>query len=158
VKRTQLAKKGTSDTTIIKQDIQDTARAIVILRDGGCLLRGIRHCGGTLGQAVLQADHLITRGNSATYADTRLIVCLCRSCHGWKSLGSNLRKKEYDELVRSILPPDRVELWDRCERDSWRPKRTDLYDWRIALVVLGQELASFYEHPAYHDVIDYVFG
>jgi hypothetical protein len=31
-----------------------------------------------------QADHLTTRANSATYADTRLIVCACKGAHGWK--------------------------------------------------------------------------
>jgi hypothetical protein len=49
-----------------------------------CILRNIRHCGGepgftfledgVIGKVVLQADHLITRANSATYADSRLVV------------------------------------------------------------------------------------
>jgi len=55
---------------------------------------------------------------------------------GWKSLGSNLRKKQYDEIVRQLLPKDRAELWDRCERDSWRPVRTTAYDWTLAEVAL----------------------
>jgi hypothetical protein len=93
VKRTPLAQQGTSDTALIKDDIQHWAREIVILRDGDCILKKYRHCD----DPVKQADHLITRANSATYADTRLIVCLCRSCHGWK----HWHKEEYDALVKN---------------------------------------------------------
>ena len=34
------------------------------------------------GQLILQADHVITRANSATYAETHLIVCVCKGHHG----------------------------------------------------------------------------
>ncbi len=119
-------------------------RDIVIARDGGCILRDIRRCNGLRGitGVVLQADHLITRSNSATFADTRLIVCVCRNCHAWKSLGNNRRKAEYDALVKTILPADRVLLWERCEADSWRPVRTGAYDWKIAIAALKQELSA----------------
>jgi hypothetical protein len=80
----------------VKQRIQDLVRDIVIKREGGCIFRGdvpnpegwtIPTCNGFAkdGHLILQADHLITRANSATYADTRLIVCLCKGHHGWKS-------------------------------------------------------------------------
>jgi hypothetical protein len=118
----------------------------VIARDGGCLLRdlhydGIPECNdyANNGQLVLQADHLVPRNNSATFADTRLIVWVCKGHHAWKSLGSNARKKEYDELVRTIVSPERVKLWDECERDSWRPVRTTTYDWKLQLAALKQE-------------------
>lgn len=139
MKRTPLARKSKSETTKIKDDIQAYARAIVIARDGGCILRRYRFCGDN----VLQADHLITRANSATYADTRLIVCVCRSCHAWKSLGSNRNKAQYDDLVKRIISPERVSLWERCERDSWRPVRTGLYDWKLQLAALKQEHAAY---------------
>ena len=131
-----------ADTAEIKDRIQALLRAIVIARDGGCILRDVRHCNGlpNIPGVVLQADHLITRTNSATFADTRLVVCVCRPCHGWKSLGGNQRKAQYDALVRTLLPPDRVALWDRCEQDSWRPHRTFMSDWRLAEVVLKGEL------------------
>ena len=81
-RRTPLKVKGTSETADIKQEIQDTAWAIVKLRDGGCILRGkFGHvCSGWRkdGGLIYQADHLIERSNSATYADTRLIVCVCK--------------------------------------------------------------------------------
>jgi len=140
--KTRIRVAGHSDTAEIKERIQALLRAIVIARDGGCILRNVRHCNGLPGipGIVLQADHLITRANSATFADTRLLVCVCRSCHAWKSLGGNQRKAEYDALVRTILPPDRVALWDRCEQDSWRPHRTFMSDWRLAEVALAREL------------------
>jgi hypothetical protein len=123
---TPLRSKGISIVATIKDSIQAWLRAIVIKRDGGCILRNVRYCNGLpdIPGVVLQADHLVTRSNSATFADSRLVVCLCRPCHAWKSLGGNQRKAQYDALVRTLLPADRVELWDRCEKDSWRPVRT----------------------------------
>jgi hypothetical protein len=50
---------------------------------------------------IHQADHLITRANSATYADTRLIVCACKGHHGWKKW----HQKEYEALVRTLISP-----------------------------------------------------
>jgi hypothetical protein len=145
--------EGKSDTAIVKREIQGVLRQIVIARDGGCILRNVRQCGGEAGYTfleggvigkvkglVLQADHLITRANSATYADSRLVVCLCRRCHAWKSLGGNRNKAQYDALVKTLLPPERVKLWEACEGDSWRPHRTSSYDWKLALAALKQEL------------------
>jgi hypothetical protein len=152
-RHTKLRVEGHTETAEVKREIQDVARDIVIIRDGGCILRAqfrlmamgvIPSCGGYRkdGQLILQADHLITRGNSATYADTRLIVCVCAAHHGWKSLGGNARKKKYDELVRTLITPERVALWDRCEQDSWRPKRTYALDWKLQLAALKQELSK----------------
>jgi hypothetical protein len=153
-RRTKLRVVGHSNTADIKQEIQDVCRASVIIRDGGCILRNqyawmaegiIPSCGGYApksGHLILQADHLITRGNSATYADTRLIVCICKGHHGWKSLGSNARKKQYDEIVRTIISPERAALWARCEQDSWRPHRTYAMDWKLQLAALKHELAT----------------
>ena len=81
---TSLKIQGNSETSLVKQRIQDLVRAIVIKRDGGCIFRhsyDVTGCNGfTLdGRLILQADHLITRANSATYADTRLIVRVQRS-------------------------------------------------------------------------------
>jgi len=91
------------------------------------------------GRLILQADHLITRANSATYADTRLIVCVCKGHHGWK----NWHKPEYDAVVRELIGGERAALWERCERDSWRPKRTSAYDWRLTIAALKQELRQW---------------
>jgi hypothetical protein len=88
---------------------------------------------------VLQADHLITRANSATFADTRLIVCLCRTCHGWKKWN----EKQYDSLVKTLISKERVELWDKCLKDSWRPIKTGVSDWQLHILALNQELKSY---------------
>jgi hypothetical protein len=139
MKRSPLRKQGKSETADLKRAIQATVREIVMIRDGGCILRNKRHCGAALGEKgyVFQADHLISRAHSATFADPRLIVCVCRNCHFWKSVGSNLRKGEYDALVRTILSRDRVALWDRAEQQSWKPAKMD---WKLELAVLRQEL------------------
>jgi hypothetical protein len=139
-----LATVGKSDTAEVKKRIQALLRQGVIARDGGCLLRNIRHCNGLPGVTgvVLQADHLITRANSATFGDMRLVVCLCKRCHSWKSLGDNLRKAQYDQLVRSLLPQDRVALWDKAEQDMWRPHPMRENDWRLVEVALAAELAA----------------
>jgi hypothetical protein len=41
--------------------------------------------------------------------------------------------------MKQILPADRVALWERCERDSWKPVRTGAYDWKLAVAALKQE-------------------
>lgn len=128
--------KGISTTSQLKEEIQAVLRSIVIVRDGGCILRKIRHCGQE--DVVYQADHLITRANNATYADSRLVVCVCRPCHFWKKY----HEAQYNNLVKSLLPKDRVELWERCEKDMWRPIKHGAWDWKLNLVVLYKELAS----------------
>lgn len=139
MKRTPLRRKSKSDVAVAKDNIQKLVRQIVIKRDGGCILRGVRRCGGEIGYVTLQADHLVTRANSATYDDTRLIVCLCVKCHGWK----HWHKEEYDDLVRTILSEARVALWDRAMKDSWRPVHHVTSDWQLSIVALKQELASY---------------
>lgn len=146
MKRTRLKVVGDNDTALKKQDIQDLVRDIVILRDGGCLFKNEKGhvCTGFAkdGHLILQADHLLSRGNSATFADTRLIVCVCKGIHGWKSVGSNLRKAEYDERIKKLLSPERVQLWEKCDQavkahQSYKP------DWSLAIVALKKELKDY---------------
>ncbi|HXA25104.1 MAG TPA: hypothetical protein VNW90_22690 [Acetobacteraceae bacterium] len=72
------------------------------------------HCNGFAkdGHLILQADHLITRAKPATYADARLLVCVCKGAHAWKSLRGNRNKAQYDALVKTNLSPERVILWE----------------------------------------------
>ena len=130
---------GKETTKELKQAIQDQLRAIVIKRDGGCVMRGrFGHtCSGFRkdGELILQADHLLSRSHSATYADERLVVCVCKGLHGWKSVGNNLRKAEYDRFIRNLLPPDRVDLWERAENEKWKVSKMD---WRLELLRLQQ--------------------
>lgn len=139
LKKSVLSKLGKSPTAATKREIQAVLRDIVIIRDKGCILRSKRLCGGEIGFCVLQADHLITRGNSATYGDSRLVVCVCKGCHAWKSCGNNLNKAEYDALVRTILSPERVALWDMAEADRHRPYKAD---WTLVLLALQRELET----------------
>lgn len=140
--KTRIKPVGTSDTAELKEEIQALLRQIVMIRDGGCVLRNFR-CGHEIGMegVVFQAEHLIERSNSATYADTRLVVCICKNCHGWKHFKKS-NHDEYDMLVKRVISPERVALWDRCERDSWRPVRTTAYDWKLSVAALKQELAK----------------
>src|SRR3990167_11032070 len=122
-RKTALKARGTSEASVLKEEIQTLLRQIVIARDKGCILQNIR----PYHTRVLQADHLITRANSATYADSRLVVCLCRSCHSWK----RWNKEQYDDLVKKILPKKIVKLWSECLKDSWKPKRTGTQYWKL---------------------------
>jgi hypothetical protein len=150
MRKTPLRRKGKSETTKLKDEIQSWLREIVMIRDGGCILSPyqgqvvagviVPKCNGyrpSDGALVLQADHLITRGNSATYSDERLVVCVCRGHHGWKSVGSNMRKAMYDKILKAILPKERVELWEVCEADT-SSHRMGAYDWKLAIAALKQ--------------------
>lgn len=144
LKRSKLRFKGVSDTAKTKERIQALVRSIVILRDGGCILRdvyGVPACNGYRkdGGMIYQADHLVSRGNSATFGDTRLIVCVCKGHHGWKSVGSNLRKAEYDAVVKKLLSPQRLALWELAEAERFKPQPQD---WALIEIALKQELST----------------
>lgn len=151
-KKSKLNKKSKSEVALLKDDIQAYLREIVILRDGGCILRHLQgkiyknihipYCNGYRkdGQLILQADHLNSRSHSETYADSRLAVCVCKGHHGWKSVADNLRKKEYDEIVKSLLPKERVKLWEECESRRFLSYKMGAYDWKLEIVNLKSEL------------------
>lgn len=145
LKRSTLRKISKDPVAETKRRIQALLRDICMARDSGCILAQVR-CNRRIGDAgvVWQADHLISRSNSATYGDPRLVVLICRDCHGWKSLGSNLRKAEYDRLVRSILPLERVKLWDMAELEAGRHKGVKV-DWTMTEIVLQAELDKLKE-------------
>lgn len=116
-----------------------------MIRDGGCIFKKEQGhiCTGFApksGHLVLQADHLLSRSNSATYADTRLIVCVCQGIHGWKSVGSNLRKAEYDKRVKQLLASEIVSLWERCETERFTSSRKGAYDWKLEIAALNKQL------------------
>ena len=138
LRRTKLRIKGISTTSQDKEEIQALLRSIVIVRDKGCVLRKLRHCSKELDlDAIYQADHLITRSNSATYADSRLVVCVCKGCHFWKKY----HEKEYDKLVKSILSKERIALWERCEEER-ASHRAHKMDWKLEKLNLYNELAK----------------
>jgi hypothetical protein len=148
-RRTPLRVKGISETSEVKQRIQDLVREIVIKRDRDCILGNyglqakhqISSCNGYAkdGHLILQADHLITRANSATYADTRLIVCVCRGHHHWKTFN----KERYDEMVRFLIGPERCALWDKMYDERYKPHRNFTHDWKIEEAYLKQQLKEY---------------
>ena len=133
-----MRKQAKNESAVLKREIQRLVREIVIKRDGTCILRHLRHCT----DPVIQADHLISRANSATYADIRLIVALCRSCHGGYK---KWHKEQYDALVKSILPRERVELWERMQLLSGRPTHMGISDWKAVIAELNQLLKTLTE-------------
>src|SRR5690242_1468878 len=97
IPRSPLRRKSKSEVVKLKDRIQALVRAIVIKRDGGCVLKGFK---GIPCHAVLQADHLISRGRNVGFADSRLIVCLCKAHHTAKTFDTT---HEYEwELRRRI--------------------------------------------------------
>jgi hypothetical protein len=68
-RRTPLRVRDHSETNDSKDNIQQLARQIVIIRDGGCILRNLLYRDFPQCGPVLQADHLVTRADSATYLE-----------------------------------------------------------------------------------------
>lgn len=148
MKRSRLRVAGVSDTAQDKKEIQRLVRLIVTHRDEGCILRNLRRCNVNAfvdedekvvaSSSYIQADHLVTRANSATFADTRLIVCVCNGCHMWKKY----HEKEYNQLVRTQLPNARKILWDKCE-EARQSHRTSKMDWKLEILNLRKELKTY---------------
>jgi hypothetical protein len=42
-------------------------------------------------------------------------------------------------VVRTLISPERVKLWDACERDSWKPNKGARFNWAVTLAALKQE-------------------
>ena len=130
---------GHSTTAQDKKEIQRLLREIVMLRDKKCILYGKR-CHHQIGVEgiVWQAEHLIERSNSETYADSRLVVLVCKNCHGWKHFKKS-NHDQYDEWVRESLSPERVKLWDECRKNLWKPCPQD---WKLHITLLNKELST----------------
>lgn len=138
-RKTAMRPKSTSDTALTKERIQALLRQIVIKRDGGCLLRNSPEttaCGGWRkdGQLILQAEHLHTRSNSASYSDSRLVICLCKNHHiFYKPRHSN----EYYETVKRLIGPTRTALLLMVEENRYKATKVD---WKLEELALQQEL------------------
>lgn len=135
----RLKARADNETNRIKDDIQAYLREIVILRDGGCVLRHYPEsgqCGSRPtknGHIILQAEHLHTRSHSASYADSRLVVCLCERHHiFWKPQHAD----EYYKLIRTIIGPERSALLDKIQAARFLPSKMN---WKLELAALKQE-------------------
>lgn len=141
--KTRLRVFGHSDTADIKERIQALLRAIVIARDGGCLLRNSPEtgaCGGYRkdGELIKQAEHLHTRASSSSFADTRLVICLCQRHHIFYKAQY---PDDYYRIVRQLIGPERSALLTRVQEDR-SPHRYFLSDWRMMEIVLQRELTA----------------
>lgn len=143
LRRTKLRLVGVSSTAELKKEIQATLREIVIKRDGGCFLRNYSkritpqysQCGGYRkdGELILQAEHLHTRSNAASFSDSRLVVCVCRNHHIYYKPQHSV---EYNELAREYIGEANAKLWDYVRQDRLSHK----LDLKVELMALKQEL------------------
>lgn len=141
MRKSSLNKESNTAKAIQKRDIQSKLRQGAILRDGGCILRHYSEAGicsdrRNDGELILQADHLITRGNSATYADLRNVVCLCRGHHiRFKKTHSFL----FWKLVERHIGPDRWKWFKLAEADKSRVNKPD---WQASILALDQDIKN----------------
>lgn len=146
LKRTVLKALSDSPVAELKRTIQAQLRELAIRRDGGCVLRhypealaGTKYeqCGPYKSKGiVLQAEHLVTRGNSISYGDMRNIVCLCQRHHKYfKEQHGRL----YWELIEKHIGPDRWAYIKRVEADK-RPYKFGVYEWTKVSLALKAEL------------------
>lgn len=146
MKRTRLKLVGSSDRSTTKKEIQALLREGVIKRDGGCVLRHFPEAGACSGwrndgELILQAEHMVTRSNSAGFADLRNVVCLCRHHHGhFKPQHS----EKYWELIRRHVGEM---IWAfkerlRLEESSHYARKVDL---KLELLALRAEVARIPE-------------
>lgn len=138
LKRTKLRVVGQSTAAELKRDIQALLREIVIIRDGGCILRhypGTGACGGYRkdGELILQAEHLHTRGNAGSYADHRLVVCLCKRHHIFYK---PQHADEYYTVVKEHIGPERTKLLEAVQVDH-KPHKMD---WKVEKLFLEGHL------------------
>ncbi len=141
MRKTPLAKQGKSEVALCKRRIQALLREIVVIRDGGCVLRHFTQagkCGGYRndGKLILQAEHLISRKRNISFADLRNVICLCKRHHGYfKPQNSRL----YWELMHEIIGPVRKEWLDKTEKDQ-KVYHMTFWDWQKVELFLQHEL------------------
>jgi hypothetical protein len=130
------AKSDSSST--LKKKIQAKLRQKAIERDGGCILRlypETGHCGGysALG-LILQAEHLVGRANSESYADMDNIVCICLNHHFFFKKRHGL---VYWDVIKRHIGAKRwakVKAWE----NDHSPHRFYIADWKRILAELNQ--------------------
>lgn len=140
MKKTPLARRSKSETAKAKDRIQAKVREIVILRDGGCWLRGKQMEFGPC-DGPLQADHLETRSKNISYAVTDLIVCACRRHHYYHGHPVKRWRDRYEELARKFIGEKRATLWDRVRMDG-KAHPMSAWDWAKVEIALEQELEN----------------
>lgn len=141
MKRTPLKRKSKSDSAKLKDEIQATIRELVIRRDGGCIFRNridVGPCGlyNTVGELVLQAEHLVTRSRAKYFADPRNVVCLCGYHHLFFKPQHSVR---YWKAVENEIGEDRWK-WLQLALEDHTAHKVDL---KLELLALKQELKNY---------------
>ena len=137
-RKTRLKARGTSEFSVLKEEAQELLRQISIIRDGGCVFRNYPEtgaCGGYRkdGELILQFDHLNSRANMISFADSRLGVCSCKRHHFYYK---KQYPAKYEEIARKVIGKERCELLDKVRADG-RPYKVDL---KLAIIGLKEEL------------------
>lgn len=141
LKRTKLRVAGTSTTAELKKDIQALLREIALKIYGTCVLSKYPETGACgsytrAGNLILQAEHLNSRSNTATFGDMRNIVLLCQRHHiYWKPQNS----QKYWELIEKVIGKERWDWYLRAKEDK-RPYKVDL---KLIKIALEQELKNY---------------
>lgn len=138
MKRTRLKMRGTSDSSVLKDEIQALLRQIVIKRDKKCLLSHYPETGAcgprrNDGELIYQAEHLNGRSHMISFADSRNVVLLCQRHHiYWKPQNS----RRYWEIIEEMIGPTRWDYFKKVEAD----RKAYKIDLKLAKVALLQEL------------------
>src|SRR3990167_4521339 len=142
MKKSPLQQYGKSNVSKTKVKIQALLRELAIQRDKHCVLQDYPEagvCGSRAtkdGHLIIQAEHLISRARSVSFADMRNIVLLCQRHHGYfKEQNGRL----YWELIEKIIGQERWNWIKKVEKDT-KPYHMDLADWQKIEIVLYNEL------------------
>lgn len=146
MKKKNLKLPGHESAADLKKEVQRLLRLVVIKRDGGCILRNYqdeminqyRECGPFRndGEPVLQAEHLNSRANMISFADSRLVICLCMRHHFYYK---KQYPAEYFRLVYKHIGEERTKLLEKVSKDH-SPHKIDL---KMCIIALKQELKSY---------------
>lgn len=140
MKRSRLRVVGKSTSTELKKEIQALLRQLAIKRDKTCVLSKYPETGAcgsytNAGNLILQAEHLNSRSNTATFGDMRNIVLLCQRHHiYWKPQNS----QKYWELIEKIIGKDRWNWYLRAKED----RRAYKIDLQLTKIALEQDLKN----------------
>lgn len=131
-RRKPIPKQGKSNLSKIKRQIQAKLREKAIERDETCTIgkypsflpQNWLLCGSyrSDGELVVQAEHLVSRGNSASYGDMDNIVLLCKNHH---IFFKKHHPALYWEIIRKHIGEERWAKVQKWEAESWKPVKVN---------------------------------
>jgi 5-methylcytosine-specific restriction endonuclease McrA len=130
MKRTPIRKLGIHPVSKTKRDIQALLRELAIKRDKVCV---IGQATGRKCSNILQADHIFSRANNATFADMDNIILVCSACHlFWKPS----HPIEYGEIVKKKLG----KKYEKLRAMSQTTLHMTKFDWELTRMSLEKQL------------------